>query len=210
MCGPGPGRVFTTAAGPGRAWASNHICGPGLGLDFRPVQDTNKHDSKSMHARIREMIQISGKRICSAPGCLKSREGNIIIEKEKILERWSEYISELYHDERGDKPPIMKNFDGPPIMKDEVRKAVKSMKNCIGVRADVHLGGGRPSFARMDSVGGGVVAEFFFRDPYSVGGGGSSRNFPGSIFCGVPEFCPLTPVPDPKFVFLSLNSSNRP
>ena len=45
--GPGPGliiqfaglgRVCTTAAGPGRAWASNHVCGPGLGLDFRPVQ----------------------------------------------------------------------------------------------------------------------------------------------------------------------------
>ena len=30
VCGPGPGRVCTTAAGPGRAWASNHICGPGL------------------------------------------------------------------------------------------------------------------------------------------------------------------------------------
>ena len=27
MCGPGPGRVCTTAAGPGRAWASIHICG---------------------------------------------------------------------------------------------------------------------------------------------------------------------------------------
>ena len=38
----------------------------------------------------------------------------------------------------------------------------------IGVRANIHLGGGRPSFARMDSVGGG----------------GSSRNFPGSIFSG--------------------------
>ena len=25
-------------------------------------------------------------------------------------------------------PPIMMNFDGPPIMKDEVRKAVKLMK----------------------------------------------------------------------------------
>ena len=35
----------------------------------------------------------------------------------------------------------------------------------IGVRANIHLGG-RPSFARMDSVGG-VVAEIF-RDPYSV------------------------------------------
>ena len=37
----------------------------------------------------------------------------------------------------------------------------------IGVRANIHLGG-RPSFARVDSVGGG----------------GSNRNFPGSIFCG--------------------------
>ena len=37
-CGPGPGRVCTTAAGPGWAWASNHICGPGLGLDFKHVQ----------------------------------------------------------------------------------------------------------------------------------------------------------------------------
>ena len=50
--------------------------------------------------------------------------------------------------------------------------------------------------------GGGVVAEIF-RDPYSVGGGGSSRNFPGSIFCGVAEFFPLTAVADPKFVFFS-------
>ena len=33
----------------------------------------------------------------------------------------------------------------------------------IGVRANIHLGG-RPSFARMDSVGGGVVPEIF-RDP---------------------------------------------
>ena len=42
------------------------------------------------------------------------------MEKEKILERWSEYNSELHHDERGVKPPIMKYFDG--------LKAVKSMK----------------------------------------------------------------------------------
>ena len=42
------------------------------------------------------------------------------------------------------------------------------MVGAIGVWANIHLGGGRPSFARM----------------VSVGGGGSSRNFPGSIFCG--------------------------
>ena len=42
----------------------------------------------------------------------------------------------------------------------------------------------------------GVVAAIF-RDPY----GGSSRNFPGSVFCGVAEFFPLTAVTDPKFEF---------
>ena len=51
---------------------------------------------------------------------------------------------------------------------------------CIGVRANIHLGG-RPSFARMVSVGGGSCRHF----PGSIfcgGGGSSSRNFPGSIF----------------------------
>ena len=43
ICGPGPGQVCTTAADPGRAWASNHVCGPGLGLDFRPVQGPNRY-----------------------------------------------------------------------------------------------------------------------------------------------------------------------
>ena len=51
----------------------------------------------------------------------------------------------------------------------------------------------------MDSVGGGVVAEIF-RDPYLVGGG-SRRNFPGSLLCGVATFFPLHPVAGPKFVF---------
>ena len=66
---------------------------------------------------------------------------------------------------------------------------------------NIHLGGGRPSFARMDSVGGGSSRNF----PGSIfsGGGGSSRNFPGSIFCGVAEFFPLSPGTDPKFVFFS-------
>ena len=53
----------------------------------------------------------------------------------------------------------------------------------IGVRANIHLGGGQTEFC-PNVFGFG-------------GGGGSSRNFPGSIFCGVPDFFPV-------------NSSNRP
>ena len=54
----------------------------------------------------------------------------------------------------------------------------------MGVRANIHLGGGgRPSFARMDSVGGGS-SRHFPGSIFSGGGGGSSRNFPESVFSG--------------------------
>ena len=55
----------------------------------------------------------------------------------------------------------------------------------IGVRANIHLGGQTE----------------FCPNGFSGGGGGSSRNFPGSIFCGVAHFFPFTAVTDPKFVF---------
>ena len=51
VCGPGPGQVCTTAAGPGRAWASNHICGPGLGLNFRPVQGPSMRGLEGKYAQ---------------------------------------------------------------------------------------------------------------------------------------------------------------
>ena len=55
----------------------------------------------------------------------------------------------------------------------------------IGVRANIHLGG-QTEFCPNGFSGGGVVAEIL-RDPYLVGGG-SSRNFPGSILCGWQNF----------------------
>ena len=48
--------------------------------------------------------------------------------KKRILNRWSEHIEELFDDNRMSKPNIRKNMEGPPIMKDEVRQAIKSMK----------------------------------------------------------------------------------
>ncbi|GFS19839.1 hypothetical protein ElyMa_005042200 [Elysia marginata] len=42
------------------------------------------------------------------------------MEKDKILERWSEYIKELFDDERKEIEVMKGNFAGPPILKDEV------------------------------------------------------------------------------------------
>uniref|UniRef100_A0A3P8SQG9 Reverse transcriptase domain-containing protein n=1 Tax=Amphiprion percula TaxID=161767 RepID=A0A3P8SQG9_AMPPE len=50
------------------------------------------------------------------------------MEKEKILERWSQYIEELFEDDRKGKPSISKSIDGPKILKSEVRAAMHKMK----------------------------------------------------------------------------------
>ncbi|GFS11191.1 LINE-1 retrotransposable element ORF2 protein [Elysia marginata] len=51
------------------------------------------------------------------------------MEKDKILEKWSEYIKELFDNDREDIEVMKNNFAGPVIMKDEVRAAIRKMKN---------------------------------------------------------------------------------
>ncbi|GFO30293.1 RNA-directed DNA polymerase from mobile element jockey-like [Plakobranchus ocellatus] len=55
--------------------------------------------------------------------------GDIIIDKEKILERWAEYIRELFKSDRKDHKIMKNNFAGPPIMKEEVDTAIKKVKH---------------------------------------------------------------------------------
>ena len=60
------------------------------------------HKSNLMHSQIR---LVTGMKHGSNPTtCIDDKEGNIIIEKEKILSRWYEYINELYNDNIGDMP----------------------------------------------------------------------------------------------------------
>ena len=62
----------------------------------------------------------------------------------------------------------------------------------------------------MDSVGGGGSSRNFPGSIFSGGGGVVAEFFPGSIYYGVAEFFPLTAVTDPQFVFFSVKCSNRP
>ena len=50
-------------------------------------------------------------------GCLKYKKVDIIIEKDKILDRWAEYISELFEDHREDYNVMKQNFAGPLVLK---------------------------------------------------------------------------------------------
>ncbi|XP_037779551.1 craniofacial development protein 2-like [Penaeus monodon] len=44
--------------------------------------------------------EFAGKKSCSSGGCLKAKDGTIILEEDKILERWTEYMQELFQDDR--------------------------------------------------------------------------------------------------------------
>ena len=83
-------------------------------------------NTRYAHKKINE---ITGKSTCTSSRCIKSKNGGVLMEKSEILNRWSEYIQELFDDDRLPKPNIRKNIEGPSIMKDEVRQAIKSMKN---------------------------------------------------------------------------------
>ncbi|GFO16219.1 RNA-directed DNA polymerase from mobile element jockey-like [Plakobranchus ocellatus] len=84
-------------------------------------------DSKFMHATIEG---VSGKKIkYSSPGCIKSKDGTILMEKKEVLNRWSEYIEDLCKDDRCEKSKIEKKNEGPTILKEEVEAAIKKMKN---------------------------------------------------------------------------------
>ncbi|GFR98652.1 hypothetical protein ElyMa_001024600 [Elysia marginata] len=52
------------------------------------------------HMMYKNTEEIIGRKTCSSTGCLKAKNGNIIMEKDKILERWAEYIHELFDDNR--------------------------------------------------------------------------------------------------------------
>ncbi|KAK3893242.1 hypothetical protein Pcinc_002931 [Petrolisthes cinctipes] len=65
---------------------------------------------------------------------IKDKRGNSLTEEKEILERWTEYCSELYtHQSRGD-PSVLNveeptNEDDYPILRDEVVAAVDSLRS---------------------------------------------------------------------------------
>ena len=84
-------------------------------------------DVHKMHSTMRE---ITGRRGCTSNECIKSKSGEIIMEKAQVLQRWTEYIKELYEDDRHkEKPWIKKSMHGPRILKAETEKAINRMKN---------------------------------------------------------------------------------
>ena len=78
-----------------------------------------------MHTDIREMT--GRKKAKNASNCIKSKKGEILIERTEVLDRWCQYIGELFKNERSEMPTPSNTY-GPPILKAEVENAIKKTK----------------------------------------------------------------------------------
>ncbi|XP_076359111.1 uncharacterized protein LOC143251751 [Tachypleus tridentatus] len=88
------------------------------------IENNKVKDSKYMHKKISE---VTGKTPSAKTGCLKSKNGEILMDKKDILNRWSEYIGELYNDNRSPTSHIETDTEGLPFMPDEVEHAMKKI-----------------------------------------------------------------------------------
>ena len=102
-------------------------------IDLYKTLNTQIKGSKYMHSKIKD---IKGTKGCTESNCIKAKDGNLLMEREDVLNRWSEYIEDLFQDERGEKPIIKKDMDGPPILKEEVSAAIRKMKHGKAVGPD--------------------------------------------------------------------------
>ena len=68
----------------------------------------------------------------SANTALKDKDNNIVFERERILKRWTEYISGLFNYDRAEEIPLTnissEQLDGGPILLSEIRNALKNIK----------------------------------------------------------------------------------
>ena len=68
---------------------------------------------------------VGSKKNSSSDGYIKDKNGKMLFEKDQVLNRWAEYVGELFEDTRPSLP-VPSNDRGPPILKDEVERALKN------------------------------------------------------------------------------------
>src|SRR5215469_10722221 len=59
---------------------------------------------------------------------IKKKDGTVVMGKEEVMERWDEYILEIFRDNRQENINIQYNGEGPPVLKGEVEDAISKMK----------------------------------------------------------------------------------
>src|SRR5215469_14194553 len=92
---------------------------------YLDIENLSKRDLQMMYEKVseltREIMYRQGKAI-------KKTDGTVVMGKDDLMERWNEYISELFRDNKQENINTQYNGEGPPILKEEVENAMDKMK----------------------------------------------------------------------------------
>ena len=95
-----------------------------LNTKCEEIEELNKKNkTKNLHQEVK--ILIGKARSSKTRGNIRDRSGTLLFEKEKILNRWEEYIGELFEDQRPEQPPY-NNLNGASILKEETESAIRN------------------------------------------------------------------------------------
>lgn len=107
--------------------------------DVEKLTDTG---AVGKHEKIKE---VTGKTTHSSQEYMKSEERTIIMWKGKVLQRWKQYVSEITHDDKGEKPTLQKRKIGKTRDKNKLimngnsqNKRKESSKNRCGCHRDAY------------------------------------------------------------------------
>ena len=78
-----------------------------------------------MYEKVKEVTGTNRRRV--GKSCITNKDGRVLFDQQEIQDRWKEYIEELFKDDRGEIPQ-MDNAEGPIILKEDVRKAINSLR----------------------------------------------------------------------------------
>ena len=98
------------------------------------LEDLEKRDQQKMYGKIKDLV---GKKKYNKNIAIKKADGKIAMDIEEVKSRWSEYVAELFFDERPESNEIIiNNNEGPAILRQEVRSAIENMKTGKAVGGD--------------------------------------------------------------------------
>ena len=101
--------------------------------DCTKMGQTAKCNAKEMYANINKTLYKKKGR--NHNNTIMNKHGKILMESDEIKARWEEYIKELYNDIRKEIV-CQTNNEGSKILKEEIRKAMKSIINGKAVGTD--------------------------------------------------------------------------
>ena len=89
------------------------------------IEELAKVNQGQMYDKINQILY--RKKARTKNNSIMDKEGNLLMEMEDILKRWTEYIKELYEDEQ-EVINLEVDEQGPENMKEEIRAAMNKMK----------------------------------------------------------------------------------